>query len=411
MKVYKFGGASIKDAQAIKNICQILKAEQENNIVIVLSAMGKTTNGLEAVVNQHFGKEPTSLEQVKSYHLQIAHDLFSPAHPIFDDINNLFVEIEWVLEDSPSTNYDYEYDQIVSVGELLSTKIVSAYLSQEELKNQWLDARDLIQTNNTYRNARINWESTVNNIQQKVSSQGICLTQGFIGCTSENFSTTLGREGSDFSAAILGYALDAESVTIWKDVDGMLNADPRFFEDAVLIEQLPYSEAIELAYYGAKVVHPKTIQPLKEKNIPLYIKSFLNPQHKGTLISDNTELKPFIPSFIIKENQILLSISARDLSFIVEDHLSHIFSVLSTVGISVNLMQNSAVSFSICADDDKLKIPSLVNELKRQYNVTYFEALTLCTIRHYSPDDIQRIIREKTVLLEQKTSYVVQFVY
>jgi aspartate kinase len=336
--------------------------------------------------------------------------LFDNSHPIFDEVNNLFVEIEWAIEDKPTSTYAYEYDQIVSVGELLSAKIVSAFLVQEGFANKWVDARDIIRTDNTYRNARIDWDLTHQQISKQLT-KGVYLTQGFIGCTSENFTTTLGREGSDFSAAILGFVLNAEEITIWKDVDGMLNADPRYFEDAQLLHQLSFAEAIELAYFGAKVIHPKTIQPLKEKNIPLKVKSFLNPQNEGTVIFEDAQMKPFMPSFIIKENQILISISANDLSFIVEDHLSHIFSLFAKYGVAVNMMQNSAVSFSICVDNDSQKVKPLLSDLQKEYSVHYNEGLTLCTIRHYDQAAIDRVVGDKKIILEQKSRHTVQFIF
>lgn len=410
MKVYKFGGASVKDADSIRNICQLLLSKGAGQLAIVVSAMGKTTNMLEKVVNDYYEKKRVNLDAIKHYHYSILDDLFEKSHPIFDEVNNLFVEIEWAIEDAPTSTYAYEYDQIVSVGELLSTKIVSAFLNQEGFTNQWVDARDIIRTDNTHRNARIDWDLTPKQIS-KYLTKGVYLTQGFIGCTSENFTTTLGREGSDFSAAILGFVLDAEEVTIWKDVDGMLNADPRYFDDAQLLHQLSFAEAIELAYFGAKVIHPKTIQPLKEKNIPLRVKSFLNPQNEGTVIFEDAEMKPFMPSFIIKENQILISISANDLSFIVEDHLSHIFSLFAKYGVAVNMMQNSAVSFSICVDNDSQKVTPLLSDLKKEYGVQYNDQLTLCTIRYYDQAAIDKVVDEKKIVLEQKSRHTVLFAY
>ena len=271
----------------------------------------------------------------------------------------------------PTSTYAYEYDQIVSVGELLSTTIISAYLNECGFTNRWLDARDIIRTDNTHRNARVDWELTESMIQKEVSKGLPVLTQGFIGCTSENFTTTLGREGSDFTAAILAHAAQAKEVVIWKDVTWILNADPRFFEDAQKLKSLSYAEAIELAYFGAKVIHPKTIQPLKDKKIPLRVRSFVDSTNDGTVVSEGAEIKPFLPSFIVKENQVLLSISAQDLSFIVEDHLSHIFFLFSEYGVRVNVMQNSAVSFSVCADDDAQKVPALIDALKKEYQVLY----------------------------------------
>ena len=411
MKVYKFGGASIKDAEGIRNISQLVLNENVEPLIIVVSAMGKTTNMLEKVVNDYYANNSPNLDEVKLYHYSILKELFDKSHSIFDDVNNLFVEIEWAIEDAPTSTYNYEYDQIVSVGELLSTKIVSAFLEQEGFANKWIDARDIIRTDNTYRNARVDWNSTKCNIAKYISNSEVFLTQGFIGCTSENFTTTLGREGSDFTAAILGYVTDAEDVTIWKDVDGMLNADPRYFRDAKLLNQLSFTEAIELAYFGAKVIHPKTIQPLKEKNISLKIKSFLNPNNEGTIIFEDAEMKPLMPSFIIKENQILISISANDLSFIVEDHLSYIFSLFAKNGLAINMMQNSAVSFSVCIDNDSQKILDLISELKKDFKVQYNDQLTLCTIRHYDQAAIDRVVDEKKILLEQKSRQTIQFVF
>ena len=411
MKVYKFGGASIKDAEGVRKISQLIHNEYVEPLIIVVSAMGKTTNMLEKVVNDYYANNSPNLDEVKLYHYSILKELFDKSHSIFDDVNNLFVEIEWAIEDAPTSTYNYEYDQIVSVGELLSTKIVSAFLEQQGFANKWIDARDIIRTDNTYRNARIDWKSTKCNIAKHISNSEVFLTQGFIGCTSENFTTTLGREGSDFTAAILGYVTDAEDVTIWKDVDGMLNADPRYFRDAKLLNQLSFTEAIELAYFGAKVIHPKTIQPLKEKNISLKIKSFLNPNNEGTIIFEDAEMKPLMPSFIIKENQILISISANDLSFIVEDHLSYIFSLFAKNGLAINMMQNSAVSFSVCIDNDSQKILDLISELKKDFKVQYNDQLTLCTIRHYDQGAIDRVVDEKKILLEQKSRQTIQFVF
>ena len=410
MIVYKFGGASVKDAAGVRNVVSILQAESDVNLMIVISAMGKTTNALEAIVNAYYSGDAPSLDSVKQYHYDIMTQLFERNHPIYDEVNNLFVEIEWVIEDAPTSTYAYEYDQIVSVGELLSTTIISAYLNECGFTNRWLDARDIIRTDNTHRNARVDWELTQSLIQKEVSKGLPVLTQGFIGCTSENFTTTLGREGSDFTAAILAHAAQAEEVVIWKDVTGILNADPRFFEDAQKLKSLSYAEAIELAYFGAKVIHPKTIQPLKDKKIPLRVRSFVDSNTDGTVVSEGVEIKPFLPSFIVKENQVLLSISAQDLSFIVEDHLSHIFYLFSEYGVRVNVMQNSAVSFSVCVDDDAQKVPALIDALKKEYQVLYNDELTLYTIRHYNDDSMAKVLKDKTLLLEQKSRHTVQLV-
>ena len=411
MIVYKFGGASVRDAEGIRNVSKLLLDEGAEPLVIVVSAMGKTTNMLEKVVNDYYDRNTSNLDEVKHYHYAILEELFDNSHSIFDEVNNLFVEIEWAIEDAPTSTYSYEYDQIVSVGELLSTKILSAFLEQEGFSNKWIDARDIVRTDNTFRNARIDWQLTQQQIAKYIAENGAFLTQGFIGCTTENFTTTLGREGSDFTAAILGFALDAEQVTIWKDVDGMLNADPRYFDDAKLLHQLSFAEAIELAYFGAKVIHPKTIQPLKEKNISLRVKSFLNPKEEGTVIFEDAEMKPFMPSFIIKENQILISISANDLSFIVEDHLSYIFSLFAKYGLAINMMQNSAVSFSVCVDNDSQKTLALISELEEDFKVQYNDQLTLCTIRHYDQAAIDKVVDEKNILVEQKSRQTIQFVY
>lgn len=410
MRVYKFGGASVKDAAGVQNLASILQAESKTDLMIVISAMGKTTNALEAIVNAYYSGDDPSLDSLKQYHFDIMNQLFERNHPVYDEVNNLFVEIEWVIEDVPTSTYAYEYDQIVSVGELLSTTIISAYLNECGFINRWLDARDIIRTDNTHRNARVDWGLTEILIQKEINKGLPVLTQGFIGCTSENFTTTLGREGSDFTAAILGHAAKAEQVVIWKDVPGVLNADPRFFEDAQKFESLSYSEAIELAYFGAKVIHPKTIQPLKDKKIPLHVRSFVDNTHYGTVVSEGADIKPFLPSFIVKENQILLSISAQDLSFIVEDHLSHIFLLFSDYGVRVNVMQNSAISFSVCVDDDAQKVPALIDALKKEYQVLYNDDVTLYTIRNYNDDSLAKVLKDKTLLLEQKSRHTVQLV-
>jgi len=318
IKVFKFGGTSIKNAHNIKRIAEILIKYASEDLVVVFSAMGKITNMLEEVVENYIqknGQAEDKLQLVKDFHIHLLGELFESNHAIYNEVNNLFVEIEWVLEDEPNPNYAFNYDQIVSVGELLSTKIMSAYLNENSFKNSWVDARDIIRTDNKYRNAKINWEQTISSCNENITSFPI-ITQGFIGCTSENFTTTLGREGSDFTAAILAFSLDAKQVIIWKDVDGVLNADPRFFEEPEQLMSIPFEEAIELAYYGAKVMHPKTIQPLQKKSIPLEVRSFLNPKKEGSIIGDFESITPFVPSYIVKEDQILISIADKHLSFL-----------------------------------------------------------------------------------------------
>ena len=411
IKVFKFGGASIKDVQSIKNVGEILQQYDLDNLIIVFSAMGKVTNMLEEVVEAYVVENQKSfvaLQKVKNFHSAILNDLFAKKHPIYNLVNNLFVEIEWVLEEKPNQNYAYVYDQIISIGEFLSTQIMSAYLQQIGFKNYWQDARDLIRTDNTYRNAKIDWEITTDLIRACIKEKHT-ITQGFIGCTSENFTTTLGREGSDFTAAILAYCLDAKEVVIWKDVAGMMNADPKYFEEARLLSQVSFDEAIELAFFGAKVIHPKTIQPLKKKNIPLRIKSFFHPLNEGTIIKEGVS-DVSIPSFIVKENQVLISISEVNLAFIVEDHISQIFSILAKNRVGVNLMQNSAVSFSICVDNDKHKVPQLIEDLKVFFEVLYDENLSLFTLRHYTKKSFEKFLHDKNVVLEQRSCNTLQLI-
>jgi len=411
-KVFKFGGTSIKDANNIKRIAEILTKYASEDLVVVFSAIGKITNILEEVVESYMqknGQAEDKLQLVKDFHAHLLGELFESNHAIYNEINNLFVEIEWVLEDEPNPDYAFNYDQIVSIGELLSTKIMSAYLNQNGFENFWMDARDIIRTDNKYRNARIDWKQTISSCKENIKSFPI-ITQGFIGCTSENFTTTLGREGSDFTAAILAFSLDAEQVIIWKDVDGVLNADPRFFEETEQLMSIPFEEAIELAYYGAKVMHPKTIQPLQKKSIPLEVKSFLNPKTESSIIGNFESITPFIPSYIVKENQILISIADKNLSFIVEEHLSSIFSLFSNFGTRVNMMQNSAVSFSFCIDNDSHKIPELLDALKKNFEVYFNENLIMYTIRHYNEDSISKLLINKELLLEQKSRHTIHLV-
>lgn len=420
MKVFKFGGASVKDAEAVRNVATILKRFSGENIVVVVSAMGKTTNALEVLTDAFFyasGKAERILDGVKKYHFDIVEQLFpNKNHPIYDEINNVFVELDWAIEGEPTHSYDYEYDQIVSIGEIVSTKIVSAYLNEAGVKNIWLDARDFIQTDNTYREGKVEWEQTafavdrfLDKFEITTEKGAIVLTQGFIGGTSENFTTTLGREGSDYTAAIIAYTTDAESVTIWKDVPGILNADPKWFNDTQKLEQLSYQDAIELAYYGATVIHPKTIKPLQNKKIPLYVKSFIAPDEKGTIINEQQSPLP-IPCFIFKVNQVLISISPKDFSFILEENLSAIFKLFAEHHIKINVMQNSAISFSVCVDNDTHKLPELIKVLQKEYRVLYNEPLELITVRYYNQATIDRVTVDKTVLLEVKSRYTAQLV-
>ena len=415
MRVFKFGGASVKNAEAVKNVASILKLFPDEKIVVVISAMGKTTNAMERLTNATFHERKNIadiLEEIKAYHFEILENLFTDkSHPVFTDIANSFVELDLATEDEPIFTYDQTYDQIVSVGEIISTKIVSAYLNFSEVKNRWQDARDFIQTDNTYREGKVDWKLTEKRAKEFLifGNESIIITQGFIGGTSENFTTTLGREGSDYSASIIAYTLDAEEVTIWKDVPGVLNADPKYFEDTVMLQQISYQDAIELTYYGATVIHPKSIKPLQNKNIPLRVKSFIAPQNEGTII-DASSTNNTVPCFIFKTEQMLISIFPKDFSFIVEENLSHLFSVFADCHLKINLMQNSAISFSICVDNNEHKAEQLINKLKQEYRVLFNEHLELITIRNYDTATIARVSKDKEVILEQKSRHTVQLV-
>lgn len=415
MKVFKFGGASVRDAAAIRNVGEIMGRFEGEQIAIVVSAMGKTTNALERVVS-HFYKQDgdafAALKEVKDLHYQILGELFEAGDPVFDAINDTFVEIEWIIEEEPQESYDYLYDQIVSVGEFLSTKVLAAYLNHIGLPTSWLDARDVILTDNTYREAQVQWETTVRQAQQHIPSmleRGFVLTQGFVGGTSENFTTTLGREGSDYTAAILSYCLDAESMTVWKDVPGILTADPRLFKNVTKLDRLSYREAIEMTYYGAKVIHPKTIKPLQNKNIPLLVKSFIEPDGKGTMISDMIEQR-YPPMIVIEKGQALLHVSRRDFSFVDEESLSELFTLFKNYRVRVNLMQNSAISFSICVNNQPERIAPLLAALDKDYKVIKDEGLELITVRHYRNDQLTELKRNKMVLLEERIPKTIQLV-
>lgn len=417
MQVFKFGGASVKDSEGVKNVAEVLKQFSQQKITVVVSAMGKTTNALERLAKAYFYKQENAesiLEEIKSFHVDICHHLFpSTTHPIYNEIENTFVELYWIIEDEPTQGFDFEYDQIVSMGEIISTKIISAYLNEIGLINKWIDVRGLIQTDNTYREGKVDFELTESlvkrDLQLVFKLSDIAVTQGFIGGTSENFTTTLGREGSDYTASILAYCLNAENVTIWKDVPGVLNADPKWFSHTKKIDELSYHDAIELTYYGATVIHPKTIKPLQNKNIPLHVKSFLKPKDNGTVIKDG-EKRLNIPSYIFKIDQVLISIQPKDFSFIAEDNLSDIFEVFSKHGVKINLMQLSAISFSVCCDDHSVKIKALVSDLQQQFKVLYNSGLELMTVRYYTQDTIDTLTVNKIILLEQRSRFTVQMV-
>lgn len=414
MQVFKFGGASVKDPQGVINLANIIRQHGHMPLLVVVSAMGKTTNLLETLLHAFVNRQEDTLDilaQVKNYHYAIAAELFQdPSHPVHDELSNLFVEIEWILEEDPQDPYDYLYDQIVSVGELLSTKIVSHYLNMQDIPNTWLDARSYVATDNNHRDATVNWEETQQRITADIPrllATQLVITQGFIGSTSENFTTTLGREGSDYSAAIFASCLDAESVTIWKDVPGVLNADPKWFDDTELIPELSYLDAIELTYYGATVIHPKTIKPLQNKNISMYVRSFIEHANGGTCIRKTKEALP-IPSFIFKVNQVLVSVLPRDFSFIVEDNLSDIFKLFHKHKIKINMMHNSAVSFSVSIDDTGDNVQALIGELKERFQAESRSGLELITIRYYNQSTIDRVLIDKQIIMELKDSYTCQ---
>ena len=415
MKIFKFGGASVKDSDGVRNILSVLKHTGFDNTLIVVSAMGKTTNALENVVHSYFeNKEqfPKKLEAVRSYHHQIIAGLFSDEKVLVTEkIDSLFDGALGFLFDNTVDNYSLVYDQVVSIGELVSSIIISYYMRHEDIENTWLDARKCVKTDTYYRDANLDWEKTKTEILTMVKGNSTLISQGFIGSAPNGMTTTLGREGSDYSAAIFAYAIVADSVTIWKDVPGVLNGDPREFEDTVLLNQISYREAIELAFYGASVIHPKTLQPLQRKEIPLYVKSFENPENTGTVVSKGKILEPYVPCYIVKKNQTLLKLSSKDFSFIIEDNISEIFALLHQYKMRVEMIQNSAISFSICIFNKYSKLESLVNALNAKFNVKVTDQVALYTIRHFDKPAIN-FIKNKvgSILLEQRTTDTAQFV-
>lgn len=410
MKVFKFGGASVKDAESVKNVGRVLESQGFENCVLVVSAMGKTTNALEKAVDLYFSKEnyQNEIDKVKQDHLDIAAGLFSQEHPVFEEITMLFDDISTFLNRNKSPNYDFVYDQVVCCGEIISSKILSAYLNEINFVNQWLDARDFVKTDDSYRDGNVNWKKTqkyISNLQRNICY----VTQGFIGSDENNFTVTLGREGSDYSAAVFAYCLNAEAMTIWKDVPGVMTADPRKFKDVSLLSNISYEEAIEMAYYGASVIHPKTLQPLQQKNIPFFVKSFLEPEKSGTKVGI-TDKNEYTESYILKENQVLLRISTRDFSFIAEDHLSYIFLLLSRFKIKISLMQNSAISLALCVEDKFNNIDLFQAELTKQFNIEIIKSVSLFTVRNADLSDLNKFYQDKEVLLEQISKQTIQMV-
>lgn len=415
MIVFKFGGASVKNADAVRNIVGILK-EHKGHIIVVISAMGKTTNQLERIVEKYVTKDEQGLavefNEFRKYHMDIINDLFDDkSHPVYEDVNELFDEIERELEREPSLNFDHDYDQIICFGELLSTKIVTHFLQSQKIKAEWKDIRFSIKTNNAYREARVDWDLTRELAQEhfQFGKNQILVTQGFLGSTSDNITTTLGREGSDYTGAILAHLLKAKKLVIWKDVPGVLNADPKWFDDTVLLPELSYRDAIELAYYGASVIHPKTIKPLQNKNIDLHVKSFKHPEAKGTVIS-NVEYEKLVPSFIFKMDQVLIRIQPKDFSFIAEDNLQTIFGILSENRVKINLMQNSALKFVICINNDKRKLLSVIEKFEEDFKVSYETGLELITIRYFDESTIERVMINKDLILEHRDKMNIQLI-
>ncbi len=419
MKVFKFGGASVKDPDAVRNVSNILSLFEGQKLTVIVSAMGKTTNKLELLVKSSFDRDRkiymALLDEVYDFHMDILGELFLEKHfAIYNQIEDIFEKLRDRYNEPLPDNYSFEYDQIVSIGELLSSQIVAAFLLEQGHSASWADSRKLIRTNNNYQEAEVDWKKTEELITFNFIPQfklvDIQVTQGFIGHTPEGFTTTLGREGSDYTAGIYAYCTNAESVTIWKDVPGMLNADPKWFDNTIKLDSISFKEAIELSYYGASVIHPKTIKPLQNKGIPLYVKSFLNPQAEGTVIQASIVNDHLVPSFIFKMDQILFSFTTKDFSFIVEENLSDIFNRLAKVNAKINLMQNSALDFSILLDRNKVDPNQILEMFKDSYEVRYNEGLELVTIRHYDDETLERVTENKEILLEQKTRQTARLV-
>lgn len=409
----------MRDAEGIRNVAEIMRLFPKENLAVVVSAMGKTTNALEELTRAYAkgkGDKDEILANIREYHFAEMDRLFDTReHPAYNDVDSVFSEIQKRFEVTPSANYDLVYDQIVSQGEIMSSKIVSHYLRDKGIANQWFDARQLIRTDSTFREGQVDWEASQKLANRQLipfyldsPAAAVAVTQGFIASTPIGLTTTLGREGSDYTAAILAYLLDARDVTIWKDVAGVMNADPRRYPEAVKLDKISFMEAIELSYYGASVIHPKTIKPLQNKGIPLYVKSFIHPAEKGTEIQASEDCDHLIPSFIFKGNQVLISIIPRDFSFIVEHNLRDIFEVFATLGVRINLMQNSAVSFSVSVDYNEDKFPELLARLKETYKVRYNKNVELVTIRHYDQATLDRLTEGKEQLVVQKSRHTVR---
>lgn len=409
MQVYKFGGASVKDSEAIKKVANILQMTPHRPLAVVISAMGKTTNALEEIIRAHYHQPehmPLMVENLKKYHEEVSGKLLEGSDKqLLNDLHDLWVELGWILEEDPHPHYNYHYDQVIVFGELASTKIVSAYLKHQGIHHRWLDARGFIKTDQSFREADVNWDSTrtatESSLLPDLESAGMIITQGFIGSSPYNESTTLGREGSDYTAAILAYVLNAESVTIWKDVPGIMSGDPKIFTDAKLLENISYREAIEMTYYGAKVIHPKTIKPLQNKEIPLYVRPFDHPSLFGTKISSapDTDLPPII---MVEPDQVLFQISTRDFSFVAEEHIRIIFEQVVKHRIKVNMMRSTAVSFLICVKNEPDKLTSITSDLEQSFHVSTSKGLELITVRHAHEKMLSELKEGKEILLEEQ---------
>ena len=414
MRIFKFGGASVKDADGIHNMYRVLEQTGHENTLIVVSAMGKTTNALEKLIEVYFEdsqKTESQLNEVIDYHLGIMNEIFDyPKHEVYDEVKRRFDHLRIFLKNNKSPHYSFVYDQVVSTGELVSTTIITHYLNSKGISADWLDARECIQTDASYRDANVDWTRTEVAINEQVSPNRLYITQGFIGSDDNNFTTTLGREGSDYTAAIFAYCLNGNSVTIWKDVPGVLNADPRHFESTQLLHHISYQEAIELAFYGASVIHPKTLQPLQRKEIPLYVKSFINPNDKGTKVSKGVAIDPHVPCFIVKNDLALIRLSSLDFSFIIEKNISDIFAMLHKHKMKVDLIQNSAISFSVCVFDKFNKMEELLHELSGRFQVDHTADVYLYTIRHFQAESADFLLRKHELLLEQRNQETMQLV-
>ncbi len=414
MKVFKFGGASVKNSDSIRNIVEIIRSYGTKELIIVVSAMDKTTNALENVLELYLKNNQEYLQkidQIFRFHDKICGDLFPKNHNVFSGLKKIITKLVSFLKNNKSPNYSFVYDQTVSYGELISTFIINSYFIEEKLKTNFIDARNCIKTDSNYRGGNIIWDKTNENIRDNIKINQLNLTQGFIASDKNNFNVTLGREGSDYSAAIFAFAVNAESLTIWKDVKGLLNGDPKYFKNTELIKTISYSEAIELAFYGASVIHPKTLQPLQKKEIPLYVKSFEKPDQNGTEINKNLELSPKVPCYIFKNKMIFIKIFSLDFSFAIDENLSHIFKKIDECKMKVDVIQNSAISFSICLNDKYDQIDNLLKNLKEKFKIEVFKNTSLYTIRHFDEKSIEVVSKGKKLLLEQRTEKTVKLIF